>query len=96
VDNPKVYLSTTDGKWTVISGGSPLCAPTTLARARAVAKQYRLPESLPIWDGDAGKFMTCGHCGEYWPCSDSQRNDIRPMLRVMHSPVLTANQVKPW
>lgn len=27
----------------------------------------------------------CAHCGENWPCSDSQRHDIRPELRAQHS-----------
>lgn len=26
----------------------------------------------------------CKACGEYWPCYDSQRKDIRPELRALH------------
>lgn len=28
---------------------------------------------------------TCAKCGEYWPCSDSKRRDISPLLRAQHS-----------
>jgi hypothetical protein len=27
---------------------------------------------------------TCAYCGEYWPCSDSKRRDIRGELRACH------------
>jgi hypothetical protein len=26
----------------------------------------------------------CAGCGEYWPCSDSKRRDIRPVLKARH------------
>jgi hypothetical protein len=26
----------------------------------------------------------CGECGEWWPCSDSERSDINPVLRAKH------------
>jgi hypothetical protein len=56
--NASAYLSTTDGKWTVILSGSPACANTTRERAEAVARHFRYdPTTLPIWDGNAGSFV---------------------------------------
>jgi hypothetical protein len=53
----ETYLSTSDGQWRVIHQGLPLCADTTLSKASLVAQQYGYsPDSLPVWDGDAGRF----------------------------------------
>ncbi len=54
---PKVYLSTSNGAWRLICQGSPLCADTSRELAESVARHYgEKPESLPIWNGDLGRF----------------------------------------
>lgn len=58
MDNPTTYLSTAAGFWTVIHGGSPLCAATTYQRACDVARQFKFdPNTLPVWNGDSGSFL---------------------------------------
>jgi hypothetical protein len=53
----QTYLSTSNGVWRVIHRGLPLCADTTLAKAKLVALQYGYSlDSVPVWDGDAGRF----------------------------------------
>ena len=70
-DNPpRAYISTwtrpapyEGTAWQVISRASPVCAETDEPNARAVYAQLvarephlKLPETAPVWDGDAGEF----------------------------------------
>jgi hypothetical protein len=50
---PKTYLSNTDGQWRVIWKGIPLNADTTdRARAEAIAIKYKIKLPSVIWNGE--------------------------------------------
>lgn len=54
---PKVYLSTSEGKFRVISQGLPISVDKrTAAEALAAAEQFKLKVSDRMWDGDAGQW----------------------------------------
>ena len=53
----KVYLSTSGGKYRVISQGAPISADkSTREDALSVAARFRLEVSPRVWNGDAGRF----------------------------------------
>lgn len=55
---PRLYLSTSNGKWRAIYRGLPLCADTDRATAESVVKEFP-KETLAdvVWDGDLGEFV---------------------------------------
>lgn len=54
---PTAYLSTSGGKFRVISQGLPICADkASLAEALDAAGQVGVKVSRHVWNGDAGKF----------------------------------------
>lgn len=57
-DNPpRCYLSTSQGRWTVVYQGMPLCADKqTRAEAEAAARQMKAAPAA-IWNGDTGQFQ---------------------------------------
>lgn len=58
-NDPKVYLSASEGKYRVIQGGVPISADKrTAAEALAVADHFRLKVSDKMWDGDAGRWRS--------------------------------------
>lgn len=42
-----------------------------------------------------GMYKTCRGCGEYWPCSDSQRKDISGYERAKHGPKDDGKPINP-
>ena len=55
-ETPKCYLSTSDGRWRVISGGLQVCADKpSRDEAMATARALKLTPTA-LWDGDAGVF----------------------------------------
>lgn len=55
-ETPKCYLSTSGGRWRVISGGLQVCADKpSRDEAMAAARGMRLTPAA-VWDGDAGAF----------------------------------------
>lgn len=70
--DPKVYLSSSEGKFRVIQGGVPISADKrTAAEALAVAEHFRLKVSDKMWDGDAGT----------WRSRSTVRDHRRPAKR---------------
>lgn len=56
--DPKHYLSTSEGKWRVIHGGVPICPDTDEASARHCARFAGCDIShRRIWDGDKGEWI---------------------------------------
>ena len=59
--NPKVYLSTSEGTFRVISQGLPISPnKPTAAEALHVAKLYNLKVADVMWNGDRGEFVPLG------------------------------------
>ncbi len=57
MNDSKVYLSMSEGRYRVIQGGMSISADMhTAGEALAVAKRFGLPVSVSMWDGDAGKW----------------------------------------
>lgn len=55
--DPRVYLSTSEGRWRVISQGVPLCADTDEVTARALAARFKWDISHGrVWNGDKGEW----------------------------------------
>ena len=59
MSNPSTYLSTGDNghTWTVIHQGMPLCAGTTLERAKSVAEQYGFEPGDIAWNGERSEWV---------------------------------------
>ena len=58
--SPRTYLSTSGGKYRVISQGSPISADkTTPEEALAVCKAFPIWVEQPakMWNGDEGRFV---------------------------------------
>lgn len=55
---PTTYLSTAEGKWTLIHHGGPLCATTDRRTAEEVARRYGIALPDVLWDGDGGRFVS--------------------------------------
>jgi hypothetical protein len=55
---PPAYLSTSEGRWRVISHGLPLCADkATPAEAMAAAQQHRITLAPVAWNGDRAQWV---------------------------------------
>lgn len=71
---PKAYLSTSEGRWRVISQGVPACRDTDEARARECAARFKLDVSHGrVWNGDAGRWEQDGCAG----CRDARVGVIK-------------------
>jgi hypothetical protein len=63
VFNPKLYVSTSDGKWRVIYQEQQMCKDSNnvddvMPIYESIRKQANLPDlhDIPLWDGNYGKF----------------------------------------
>jgi hypothetical protein len=55
---PRLYLSTSNGKWRAIYRESPLCADCDRATAESVARKCQKEELADVvWNGDIGEFV---------------------------------------
>ena len=55
--DPKVYLSSSEGRYRIIQGGVPISPDKRSAEeALAIAKSFNLKVSDRMWDGDAGEW----------------------------------------
>ena len=83
-------------KWCRAEGGQGLMrkAPENPIPGNEWKTRYRVFEarawSPPIvaegdtWAEVLANLPKCGECGEHWPCSDSKRRDLPPVILARH------------
>ena len=54
--------------------------------ARDLHSRWTAVKYWRIYDTLEGGPLHCKECGEWWPCSDSKRRDLRPELAIRHVP----------
>jgi hypothetical protein len=55
---PPAYLSTSGGRWRIISQGLPVCSDqATAAEAMRFAEKYRMKIAPVSWSGDRGEWV---------------------------------------
>lgn len=81
------YYNVKRGLWRIVVAPDwRVVGPHYASKAELLADLTRYATEYGVTeDGCVREQATCAECGEYWPCSDSARTDIRPDLRARHS-----------